>query len=208
MTRQQPIWVDSILRSGVPAYPDYDVPISKRHPAVFDAAFIALHPFYRGDVPVSWSEVASLLGMTVGRLNRGLLTWAGALRVEYRDSGAAELLKRYCEASTIDGPIDGSIPTDWTPIVVDFFRSAGADALWVTDEFGKVLHPCPAAIAELELSLGSVHRRGAIFSSVPGVLVSVDWDSFFTLFLAPKSLLGRLPDVLDGFFAEVDPEHF
>jgi hypothetical protein len=208
MTRQRPTWVDSILQTGVPAYPNYDAPISQWHPAVFEAVFIALHPFCRGDVPVAWAEVASLLGMTVGRLNRGLLTRDGALRVEYRDSDAAALLNRYCEASTLDGPIDGCIPTDWTPILIDFFRTAGADVLWVTDEFGEELRPCSAETAELDLLLGSVHRRGAIFSSVPGVLVSVDWDSFFTLFFAPRWLLARLPDVLEGFVAGIDTDHF
>jgi hypothetical protein len=208
MTRPRPTWVDSILQTGAPVYPSYDAPISKWHPAVFEAAFVALHPFWRGDVAVSWAEVASLLGISVGRLNRGLLTRDGALRVEYRDSDAAARVSRHCETSALEGPIDGCIPPEWTTIVVDFFRTAGADVLWVIDGFGQVLQPCSASTAELDLSLGSVHRRGAIFSSVPGVLVSVDWDSFFTLFFASNSLLAPLPNVLEGFLSGIDTEHF
>jgi len=130
------------------------------------------------------------------------------LRIEYRDSDAAAQLNRYCEVSALEGPIDGGIPPEWTTLVIDFFRTAGADVLWVTDEFGEVLPACSPATAELDLSLRAVNRRGAIFSSVPGVLVSVDWDSFFTLFFASRSLLGRLPKVLEGFLSGIDTEHF
>jgi len=101
MTRQCPTWVESILQTGTPAYPSYDAPICQWHPAAFEGAFVALHPFWRGEVAVSWAEVASSLGISVGRLNRALLTRDGALRVEYRDSDAAAQLNRYCEASAL-----------------------------------------------------------------------------------------------------------
>ena len=110
VTCQPPTWIDAILETGVPAYPKYDAPISEWHSAVFESSFIALHPFWRGEIPVSWSEVASAVGLSVGRLNRGLLTWAGASKAESRDSEAAARLNRFRELSGLDAPIDGACP--------------------------------------------------------------------------------------------------
>jgi len=208
MTCQPPTWIDSVLETGVPAYPTYDAPISDWHPAVFESAFIALHPFWRGETPVSWGEVAAAIGLSVGRLNRGLLTWTGALRAEFRDSDAAALLSGFCERSGLDAPVDGSLPLVWTPHVVAFFRTAGADQLWIRDEFGDALSPCSPLVETLDLSLSSIHRRGAIFSAVPGVLASVDWDSFFTVFLAPRSQLAILSESVEGFVCGTDTKHF
>jgi hypothetical protein len=167
-----------------------------------------LHPFWRDETPVSWRELASATGLSVGRLNRGLLTWIGALRTEFQDSDAAARLSGFCEVSGLDAPIDGSLPLAWTPLVVAFFRSAGADQLWISDEFGQPLSPCPALAEKLDLSLNRIHRTGAIFSAVPGVLTSVDWDSFFTLFLGPRSQLAPLSTAVEGFFCETDTKHF
>jgi len=208
MTCQPPTWIASVLETGVPAYPNYDAPISDWHPTVFKSAFIALHPFGRGKTPVSWGEVASAVGLSVGRLNRGLLTWAGALRAEFQDSDAAARLSAYCQLSGLDAPIDGALPPAWTPVVVAFFQSAGADQLLLRDEFGQALSSCSALAETLDLSLGRIHRRGAIFSAVPGVLASVDWDSFFTLFLAPRSQLAALSRVVEGFVCATDTKHF
>ena len=198
MTCQPPTWIDSVLETGLPAYPKYNAPISGWHPTVFESSFIAQHPFWRGEVEVSWGEVASAIGLSVGRLNRGLLTRARALRAEYQDPDAVAQLNRFCELSALDVPIDGSFPPAWTLLVVEFFRMAGADQLWIRDEFGETLSACAPATQTLDLSLSRIHRRGAIFSPVPGVLASVDWDSFFTLFLGPRSLLLPLSKSLDG----------
>ena len=208
MTRQPPTWIDSVLQTGVPAYPAYDVPISDWHPAVFESAFIALHPFSRAQTPVSWGEVAAAIGLSVGRLNRALLTWSGALRTEFADSDAAARLRGFCELSGLDAPLDGSLPLIWTPLVVAFFRAVGADQLWVRDEFGEALSPCAALAEPLDRSLGRSHRRGAIFSAVPGVLASVDWDSFFTLFFAPQSQLATLSQAVEGFVCAADTRHY
>jgi len=146
--------------------------------------------------------------LSVGRLNRGLLTWAGASKAESRDSEAAARLNRFRELSGLDAPIDGAMPPTWTPLLVEFFRAAGADQLWVRDEFGETLSPCAASVGTLDLSLGRIHRRGAMFSPVSSVLVCVDWDSFFTLFLAPRSQLAPLSKAVEGFFCAIDTEHF
>jgi len=208
MTTQPPTWINSVLETGVPAYPTYDAPISDWHPAIFESAFIALHPFWRSETPISWGEVASATGLSVGRLNRGLLTRSGALRTEFRDSDAGARLSGYCDRSGLDAPIDGALPLTWTPLLVAFFRSAGADQLWIRDEFGQALSPCAALTEPLDLSLDRIHRRGAIFSAVPGVLAAVDWDSFFTLFLAPRSQLATLSKAVEGFVCATDTEHF
>lgn len=208
MTCQPPTWIDSVLETGVPAYPKYDAPISAWHPAVFESAFIALHPFWRGETPVSWGEVASATGLSVGRLNRGLLTWMGALGTEFRDSDAAARLSGFCQLSGLDAPMDGSLPLAWTPLVLAFFRTAGADQLWIRDEFGEVLSPCSPLPETFDLSLSRIHRRGAIFSAAPGVLTSVDWDSFFTVFLAPRSQLANLSRAVEGFVCATDTTHF
>jgi hypothetical protein len=79
--------------------------------------------------------------------------------------------------------------------------------LWIRDEFGQAQSPCSALPETLDLSLGRIHRRGAIFSAVPGVLATVDWDSFFTLFLAPRSQLATLSKAVEGFVCATDTEH-
>jgi hypothetical protein len=165
----------------------------------------------------SWAKVAAETGLhTWPKLNHALLTSIGALKAEFRDDLAMDALQRFLEYRCIWMPGKGGFEPLLQREFLLIFTEAGLNELIFVPEFAEI-DPSPqhmALIPDLvrierlsvpDLDNGNVRFpfRGSLVAPDGSFLLTVDWDSFFTVFLGGrvfvKDTVQRLN--LEGFFA-------
>ena len=171
----------------------------------------------------SWAFVIEQTGLqTFAKLNQALLTSIGALRKEFQDQEGMERLQAFLKDQRIWMPGEG----DFEPLVrqdfISLFAQAGFEELVFVPEFAES-QPSAEKLALLS-DMVKVERlriddlrnretkfpyRGSLVTPDGSFLLTVDWDSFFTLLFGPRRYIEesvrRL--ALEGFFAHDSTRH-
>jgi len=212
-------------------YPRYEVPLVEAYDGRFESAFVMLHPFVRVPQPLSWSvtraypedaqiaargtkypwsEVASQVGLTsCARMNQALLTSIGSLPDYLADAAASNRLQSFLESQPLWMPAEGRFEPLLQPDFLRIFAATGTGKLIHVPEFPLSDPVMRLDIAQLNDDSIAFPDCGTLLAPDASFLFTVDWDSFFTLFYGPHSLVAdaarRLN--LEGFFATANTDH-
>jgi hypothetical protein len=212
-------------------YPPYDAPLAEAYGGRFESVYIVLHPFVA--VPDSlawnateqypsheeilshgtkfpWAQVAAETGLhTCAKLNQALLTSIGAVSEELRDDPARDALQRYLESGSVWMPIEGCFETLLQADFLHAFEAAGQEELIFVPEFPNADPVQRLNVSRVRNGQESFPERGTLAAPDASFLLTVDWDSFFTLFYGPREFVAEVARRrrLEGFFATPTTEH-
>ena len=213
-------------------YPPYDAPLAEAYGGRFESVYVLLHPFvrvpeslawktvkhYPSDEQIlnrgakaSWAQVAAQTGLsTCAKVNQALLTSIGSIGEELRDYAARDALASYLQSDSVWMPTEGRFEPLLQVDFLDAFESTGQEELIFVPEF-----PLTDPIQRLNLARLRDHQdafpsRGTLAAPDASFLLTVDWDSFFTLFYGPRDFVVEVVRRrnLEGFFATPTTEHF
>ncbi|MGO9637632.1 MAG: DUF2711 family protein [Terracidiphilus sp.] len=212
-------------------YPPYDAPLAEAYGAHFESVFIIPHPFvslpdhlawkttkqYPSDEQIlslgtkcPWARVATQAGLsTCAKLNQALLTSTGSIAPELCDFPAAATLQNYLQSESVWMPVPGR----FEPVLqMDFlaaFQAAGQQELIFVPEFPHTDPIQLLNLSHLRNRKEAFPSRGTLLAPDESFLLTVDWDSFFTLFYGPRAFVTEVArqQNLEGFFATPTTEH-
>jgi hypothetical protein len=212
-------------------YPPYDAPLADAYGCRYESVFIILHPFvsvsdnlawkatkkYPHDEQIlslgakcSWAQVAAQTGLTsCAKLNQALLTATGSIAPDLSDSPAAIALQRFLQSQSVWMPVQGR----FEPLLqMDFlaaFAAAGQEELIFVPEFPHTDPIQLLNVPKLRNRQDPFPSRGTLLAPDESFLLTVDWDSFFTLFYGPRAFVTKVArqQNLEGFFATPTTEH-
>jgi hypothetical protein len=213
-------------------YPPQDAPLMEAYGGRYESLYVILHPFvgvpgelawkttknYPDDEQIatvgekySWSQVAAHAGMsTCAKLNQALLTSIGSISKELCDFAGRDALKGFLESESVWMPTEGRFEPLLQMDFLNAFEASGQKELVFVPEF-------PTADPIQRLDLASLRSgkfpfpiRGTLAAADGSFLLTVDWDSFFTLFYGPRDFVAETVrrNKLEGFFATPFTEHF
>jgi hypothetical protein len=213
-------------------YPPYDAPLLDAYGSRFDSVYVILHPFvgvpdhlawratkrYPSDEEIAglgartpWSRVAAQTRLDAcARLNQALLTSIGAIGEELRDYPARDALRGFLESESIWMPEEGRFEPLLQMDFLDAFEAAGQQELIFVPEFPRVDPIQQLNVSKLRNREDPFPSRGTLVAPDASFLLTVDWDSFFTLFYGPHAFVNEVVRQrdLEGFFATPTTEHF
>jgi hypothetical protein len=212
-------------------YPPYDVPLADAFGGLFESVFIILHPFvrlpdnlawkatkqYPSDEQIlshgakcPWASVAAQTGLsTCAKLNQALLTSTGSIAPELSDFPAATALQRFLQSESIWMPVLGRFEPLLQMEILNAFTAAGQQELIFVPEFPYTDPIQLLNISKLRSRTEAFPSRGTLLAPDESFLLTVDWDSFFTLFYGPRDFVSEVArqQNLEGFFATPTTEH-
>lgn len=213
-------------------YPPYEAPLIEAYGGRFEVVFIALHPFvrvpadlawktaptYPGDEQIlargtkcPWAEVAAETGLNnCAKLNQALLTSIGSLDEHLRDPEGQNALKRFLETEPVWMPSEGRFEPLLQEDFLAAFEAAGHQELVFVPEFPAADPMESLKVADLKSRARAFPVRGSLVAPDASFLLTVDWDSFFTLFYGARKFVSEVARRrnLEGFFAGATQEHF
>lgn len=213
-------------------YPAYETPLLEAYGGRFESVFVMLHPFarvplhlawksvqtYPGDEQIlaegrkcNWADVYAETGLNnCAKLNQALLTAIGSVTEDMTDFEASNLLQRFLEAEPVWMPTEGRFEPLLQMDLLAAFEAAGESELLCVPEFPEVDGIQRYKIAELRDRTTVFPVRGTLMPKDASFLITVDWDSFFTLFYGPRKFVACVARQrnLEGFFAYQNMEHF
>lgn len=157
---------------------------------------------------IAWRTICDRAGFADHReLNRVLRTHIGGLKADFSDPRGAERLIAYCNQAKTFLPTEGMLQPLMEHSFVELFRRAGLSAITVADEFGDEEHLVDLAALDTPTSWVTsqslpVPCPRRLFAPDRSLLVSVHWDSFFTLILGTRERLAEtgLTEYFEGFW--------
>lgn len=197
----------------------------------FESVYAILHPFvavpeslawktarqYPSDEQIlslgakcSWASVAAQTGIrTCDKMNQALLTSIGSIDEELRDYPARDTLQAFLESSSAWMPTEGRFEPLLQVDILDAFSAAAHDELIFVPEFPKADPIQRLNVQRLRNGEEPFPVRGTIAAVDGSFLLTVDWDSFFTLFYGPLDFVTEVVrrNNLEGFFATPTTEH-
>jgi hypothetical protein len=212
-------------------YPPYDAPLADAYGGRYESVFIILHPFisvpdnlawkttkqYPSDEQIlsqgakcSWASVAAQTGLSAcAKLNQALLTSTESIAPELRDLSAGTALQSFLQSESVWMPVQGRFEPLLQMNFLEVFKAAGQDELIFVPEFP---HTDPIQLlnaSRLRNHQDSFPSRGTLLAADESFLLTVDWDSFFTLFYGPRVFVTEVArqQNLEGFFATPTTEH-
>jgi hypothetical protein len=212
-------------------YPPYDAPLADAYGGLYESVFIILHPFvsvpdnlawkatrqYPSDEQIlslgakcPWASVAAQTGLsTCAKLNQALLTTTGSIAPELSDSPAAIALQRFLQSESVWMPVQGRFDPLLQMDFLSAFAAAGQDELIFIPEFPHTDPIQLLNISRLRNRKDTFPSRGTLLAPNESFLLTVDWDSFFTLFYGPRVFVTEVvrQQHLEGFFATPTTEH-
>jgi hypothetical protein len=212
-------------------YPSYDAPLVEAYGGSFESVCVLLHPFvgvpshlswketkhYPSDVQIlsvgekcTWAHVAAQTGLsTIAKLNQALLTSIRSLSDEFCDFPASAALQSFLESASIWMPSEGRFEPLLQNDFLAAFEAAGHDELIFVPEFPAVDPVQRIDLRKLASRQVAFPSRGSLVAPDASFLLTVDWDSFFTLFYGPHEFLTRVVSLrqLEGFLANATTEH-
>ena len=198
---------------------------------VFESVYVILHPFvgvpselawtttklYPSDEQIlsagakyTWADVASKAKLgTCAKLNHALLTSIGSLDADLCDYAAASALKSFLESEPIWMPGEGRFEPLLQMDFLDAFEAAGRGELIFVPEFPGTDPVQRLSVQGLRRREEAFPARGTLAALDESFLLTVDWDSFFTLFYGPREFVAEVArrNELEGFFATPTTEH-
>jgi hypothetical protein len=212
-------------------YPPYDAPLVEAYGNRFESVFVILHPFVRVPDQLAWkttkqyptdeqilslgekspwAHVAAKTGLhDCAKLNQALLTSIGAIKKEFCDYPARDILKNFLESESVWMPNEGQFETLLQLDFLDAFEAADQQELIFVPEFPDVHLIRQLNLPKLRTREDSFPSCGTLTDRDASFLFTVDWDSFFTLFYGPREFISEVvrKQNLDGFFATPTTEH-
>ena len=212
-------------------YPPYSIPLAEAYGGLFESVFVILHPFVRvpqalawsathcypsdaqivaSGAKVPWAEVAAQTGLAnCARLHQALLTSIGSLSDHLADPAGRDALKKILESQPVWMPVEGRFEPLLQADFLHAFRAAQASDLIFVPEFPQSDPVVTLPIAGLRNGSVPFPARGTLLAPDRSFLLTVDWDSFFTLFYGTRSFITRVAAALnlEGFFASPNTEH-
>jgi hypothetical protein len=212
-------------------YPSYDAPLIEAYGGRFESAFVSLHPFvsvparlawkatkqYPSDEQISshgakvtWAHVTAETGLsTIAKLNQALLTSIRSLKDDFCDFPARDALQSFLESGSIWMPGEGRFEPLLQDDFLAAFETAGHNELIFVPEFPAVDPLQRIDLRKLRAREVTFPSRGSLVAPDTTFLLTVDWDSFFTLFYGPHGFLTQVASQrkLEGFFATQTTEH-
>jgi hypothetical protein len=212
-------------------YPQYDSPLIEAYGGAYESVYVILQPFvsvpdgltwkatkqYPTDEQIlsagakcTWAHVSSKTGLsTCAKLNQALLTSIRSINEDLCDYAANDTLQRFLESKSVWMPGEGR----FEPLLqMDFlaaFEAAGCGELIFIPEFPGVDPVQRLSVQRLKSSEEVFPSRGTLAAPDESCLLTVDWDSFFTLFYGPREFVAEVVrrNNLEGFFATPTTEH-
>jgi hypothetical protein len=212
-------------------YPPYDAPLADAYGGRYESVFIILHPFVSVPEPLTWkatkkypsdeqilslgtkypwASVAAQTGLnTCSKLNQAMLTSTRAIMHELCDFQASDALERFLQSASVWIPGSG----EFEPLLqMDFlaaFAAAGQQELIFVPEFPHTDPIQLLQVSRLKSRKDAFPSRGTLLAPDESFLLTVDWDSFFTLFYGPRAFVTGVArqQNLEGFFATPTTEH-
>jgi hypothetical protein len=212
-------------------YPTYGVPLSEAYGGRFESAFILLHPFIRVPESLSWisarrypndeqivaqgtkcpwMQVSAQTGLTsCARINQALLTSVGSLTDHLADPHASNTLQSLLENQPIWMPTEGRFEPLLQSDILQVFAQADVEELIFVPEFPQSDPFVRLPLKDLRTGGIPFPNCGTLLSPNASFLLTVDWDSFFTLFYGPRGFIARAAKSLnlEGFFATTNTDH-
>jgi hypothetical protein len=213
-------------------YPPCDAPLAEAYGGRFESVYVILHPFvaipealawktakqYPGDEQIlsqgakyPWASVAAQTGLgTCAKINQALLTSIGSIGEELRDDPARDALRGFLESESVWMPTEGRFEPLLQADFIAAFAAASQQELVFVPEFPNSDPIQRLAVSKLKDRAESFPSRGTLVAPDGSFLLTVDWDSFFTLFYGPRAFVTELARQrgLEGFFATPTTEHF
>jgi len=198
---------------------------------VFESVYVVLHPFvsvpeelawtatkqYPSDEQIlsvgskyTWAYVASKTGLgTCAKLNQALLTSIGSINEDLRDHASSGALKSFLELESVWMPGEGRFEPLLQMDFLSAFEAAGRGELIHVPEFPGVDPVQWLGVQRLRKREEAFPNRGTLSALDESFLLTVDWDSFFTLFCGPREFVAEVVrrKNLEGFFATPTTEH-
>jgi hypothetical protein len=210
-------------------YPPYGTPLVEAYAGRFESVFIVLHPFlnvpdflswktlgrYPDDAlilahgaPHPWMDVARKTGLgSCARINQALLTSIGSLKGDLADPPGQRALKSYLQSRPIWMPTEGR----FEPVLISVFLQifAAYEELIFVPELTDSQPVVSLPISGLRGGSIPFPGCGTLMAPDQSFLLTVDWDSFFTLFYGPRFFLLETARQLEleGFFATSNTDH-
>ena len=212
-------------------YPSPGVPLIDAFGGRFESVFIVLHPFvrvpealawnnlpqYPDDAEIAalgtkfeWARVAMHTGLpTCARVSQALLTSIGSIDKHLADPDSRNKLEEFLQSNPVWMPTEGRFEPLLQKDFLEAFAAAGCEELVFVPEFPSTDPVVRLSIDELRRGALPFPARGTLLAPDESFLFTVDWDSFFTLFYGPRSLVAGVASALDleGFFATPITEH-
>lgn len=212
-------------------YPPYGTPLVEAYGARFESVFVALHPFVRVPETLAWSttrqypcdaqilasgskcpwaRVAAQTGMTsCARVNQALLTSIGSLTDCLADPHGRDALQAMVQTQPVWLPAEGRFEPLLQADFLDIFATAGHEELVFVPEFPQSDPVERLPIAALCAGAIPFPACGTLLAPDESFLLTVDWDSFFTLFYGTRAFVAQAARrlALEGFFATPNTDH-
>jgi hypothetical protein len=212
-------------------YPPNDAPLADAYGSRYESVFIILHPFvsvpdnlawkatkqYPSDEQIlslgtkhSWASVAAQTGLaTCAKLNHALLTSTESITPELSDFPARDALQSYLQSASVWMPVSGRFEPLLQMDFLDAFAAAGQQELIYVPDFPHVDPIQLLHLSRLRSRKDAFPSRGTLLAPDESFLLTVDWDSFFTLFYGPRAFVTKVArkQNLEGFFATPTTEH-
>jgi hypothetical protein len=212
-------------------YPPYDAPLIEAYGGRFESVCVILHPFvsvpghlawkatkqYPSDEQIvslgakyTWAYVAAQTGLsTFAKLNQALLTSIRSLKDEFCDFRGSDALNGFLESTSIWMPGEGRFEPLLQDDFLAAFETAGHEELIFVPEFPTIDPVQRINMRQLATREVSFPSRGSLVAPDASFLLTVDWDSFFTLFYGAHEFLTQVVSLrqLEGFFATPTTEH-
>ena len=213
-------------------YPPYDVPLAEAYGSRFESVYVILHPFvsvpdalawrttrqYPSDEHIAdagekctWARVAAKTGLhTCAKLNQAMLTTIRSIKEELCDLQASKVLNGFLESESVWMPTEGRFEPLLQMDFLSAFESPGQKELIFVPEFPGIDRTQRLDVAKLRSRAESFPDRGSLVAPDESFLLTVDWDSFFTLFYGRREFVTEVVRLqnLEGFFATATTEHF
>ncbi|HXR38519.1 MAG TPA: DUF2711 family protein [Terracidiphilus sp.] len=213
-------------------YPPYGAPLMEAYGAGFESVYVILHPFvsvpddlgwkatkaYPSDEQIAslggkctWAQVAAETGLrTCSKVNQALLTSIRSIGEELCDYPASSALRTFLEAGSRWMPGEGRFEPLLQLDFLDVFEATGQRELVFVPEFPSVDPIQQLSVARLRSCEDAFPYRGTLVAPDESFLLTVDWDSFFTLLFGPREFVAEMVrrHNLEGFFATPTTEHF
>jgi hypothetical protein len=178
-------------------YPPYNAPLAEAYGGRFESIYVIVHPFVGVPEPLAWKTVKQY-PTDEQILSQGVkVPWA---------SVAAQTGLSTCAKVPTEGRFEPLLQTDF----LDAFAAAGLDELIFVPEFPHADSIQRFNVSRLRDRRDAFPSRGTLAAPDESFVLTVDWDSFFTLFYGPRAFVAetvRRHD-LEGFFATPTTEHF
>ena len=139
-----------------------------------------------------------------------MLTTIRSIKEELCDLQASKVLNGFLESESVWMPTEGRFEPLLQMDFLSAFESPGQKELIFVPEFPGIDRTQRLDVAKLRSRAESFPDRGSLVAPDESFLLTVDWDSFFTLFYGRREFVTEVVrrQNLEGFFATATTEHF